>query len=188
MLDLDQGSGSVTFDAVGRPSALKIHAKGDPARGKLTAAGGKLNGTVSFKLDSLDTGIGMRNEHMKKKYLETGKFPEAKLAIKDVSLPAGYAAPDFSADGFKFSAASLHGVDKPVDVTAKLSRSAHARPRSDVRHQDRGFRDQPSDVRGHHDGERGDVRSGCESAGQGQRGNVRLSKCSSSAVIFFGKY
>lgn len=124
VLDFDKGSGSVTFDAIGRPSALKIHAKGDAPKGRLTVKDGKVSGTVSLKLDSLDTGIGMRNEHMKKRYLETDKFPEAKLTITELSLPANYSAPDFSADKLPFKGTlSLHGVEKPVEGSAKVSRS-----------------------------------------------------------------
>jgi polyisoprenoid-binding protein YceI len=122
--DLDSGSGTVTFDAIGRPSAIKIHAKGDAPKGKLKVVGGKVTGAVSFKLDSLDTGIGMRNEHMKKRYLETDKFPEAKLTLTELALPANYSAADFSASDVPFKGTlSLHGVDKPVAGTAKLSRS-----------------------------------------------------------------
>jgi polyisoprenoid-binding protein YceI len=124
VLDLDKGSGAVTFDAIGKPSALKIHAKGDAPKGQLKVQDGKVTGAVSFKLDSLDTGINMRNEHMKKRYLETDKFPEAKLAITELVLPANYSAPDFSADKLPFKGTlSLHGVDKPVTGTAKASRS-----------------------------------------------------------------
>jgi polyisoprenoid-binding protein YceI len=34
---------------------------------------------VALKLDSLKTGIDLRDEHMKKKYFETDKYPEAVL-------------------------------------------------------------------------------------------------------------
>jgi polyisoprenoid-binding protein YceI len=123
VLDLDHGKGAVTFDAIGRPSALKIHAKGDAPKGRILVADGKANGTVTFKLDSLDTGIGMRNNHMKKRYLETEKYPEAKLTLKDLALPANYAATDFAASNLPFKGTlSLHGVDKPVEGKAKLAR------------------------------------------------------------------
>lgn len=123
VLDFDKGSGAVTFDAIGRPSALKIHAKGDAPKGQLKVQDGKVTGFVSLKLDSLDTGINMRNEHMKKRYLETDKFPEAKLTITELILPANCTAPDFSADKLPFKGMlSLHGVDKAVTGTAKASR------------------------------------------------------------------
>ena len=124
LLDLDRSNGAVTFDAIGRPSALKIHAKGDAPKGQLKVQDGKASGTVSFKLDSLDTGIGMRNDHMKKRYLETDKYPEAKLTLTDIALPANYSAPDFSASSVAFKGTlSLHGVEKPVEGTVKLTRS-----------------------------------------------------------------
>jgi polyisoprenoid-binding protein YceI len=124
LLDLDQGSGAVTFDAIGKPSALKIHAKGNAPKGQLKVKDGKVSGVATLKLDSLDTGIKMRNEHMKKRYLETDKHPEAKLTLTELPIPAGYAAPDFSASDVPFKGTlSLHGVEKPIEGKAKLSRS-----------------------------------------------------------------
>lgn len=123
MLDMDRGSGAVTFDAIGKPSALKIHAKGGAPKGQLMVKEGKVSGTLTFKLDSLDTGIGMRNDHMKKRYLETAKFPEAKLTLADLPLPEGYAVPDFSVSDLPFKATlSLHGIEKQVEGTLKAKR------------------------------------------------------------------
>jgi polyisoprenoid-binding protein YceI len=124
VLDLDHGDGAVTFDAIGKPSMLKIHAKGDAPKGNIKVQGGKASGVVTFKLESLDTGIGMRNRHMKEKYLETAKYPEAKLTLSDLPVPAGYASPDFSASDVPFKGTlSLHGTEKPVEGKMKLSRS-----------------------------------------------------------------
>jgi polyisoprenoid-binding protein YceI len=123
MLDLDHGAGAVTFDAVGKPSALKIHAKGAAPKGRFKVTEGKVSGVATFKLDSLDTGIGMRNDHMKKRYLETAKYPEAKLTLADLPLPSGFATSDFSAKDLPFKGMlSLHGVEKPVEGTLQLDR------------------------------------------------------------------
>src|SRR4051812_12504401 len=49
-------------------------------RGKATRAGDSVSASnVALKLDSLKTGIDLRDEHMKKKYFETDKYPEAVL-------------------------------------------------------------------------------------------------------------
>lgn len=123
ILDLDHGTGAVSFDAIGKPSALKIHAKGDAPKGQFRVKDGKVSGAATFKLDSLDSGIGMRNDHMKKRYLETDKFPEAKLTLADLPLPSGFAASEFSANEVPFKGTlSLHGAEKPVEGTLKLSR------------------------------------------------------------------
>ena len=83
-LDLDQGKGKIEFRAIGRPSGLKVVGTGEAAKGKIEMAGNKASGVAVFNLESLVTGIEMRDEHMKKRYLETGKFPEAKLSISRI--------------------------------------------------------------------------------------------------------
>lgn len=126
-LDLSKGTGSVSFDAIGRPSALKIHGKGEAPKGELSVEDGKLSGTCTFRLDTLDTGIGLRNKHMKERYLEVGKFPLAKLAFTSLPLPENAGSAGFSHDALPFKGVlSLHGVDKPVEGTAKVSRQGDA--------------------------------------------------------------
>lgn len=68
----------VEFNATGRPSMIRIH--GICPEASYTKKGTTLNATV--KMDSCDTGIAMRNEHMQKKYLQTAKFPNAVLVAK----------------------------------------------------------------------------------------------------------
>src|SRR5438046_2728106 len=77
-------NGEVEFLATGRPSALKIRGKikedaKDALTGKLQVTGANVTGTAKLALDMLDTGIDLRNKHMKEKYLETGKFPTAEV-------------------------------------------------------------------------------------------------------------
>jgi len=123
ILDLEKSSGTVEFKAIGRPSALKINGKGDKAKGALNIEGLNLTGTASFALDSLDTGIKLRNEHMKKKYLETDKYPEAKFTFTKVILPESLNAENASVDKLPFEGKLLlHGVEKPVSGLAKIER------------------------------------------------------------------
>jgi polyisoprenoid-binding protein YceI len=123
-LNADQGTGLVEFDAIGRPSALKIHGKGSAPKGTLSVSDGKASGNLTFDLESLDTGIGMRNEHMKKKYLETGKFKEATLVISALAVPVALQSGNGKAEGVPFEGTlSLHGVQKPVTGVAKLERA-----------------------------------------------------------------
>jgi polyisoprenoid-binding protein YceI len=104
-------NGVLSFDAVGRPSMLKIHGEGKQLRGQIRQEGKIVTGTISAKLDDLDTGIALRNEHMKNKYLEIGKFPDAAFKLDPLSLPAGEG--DFKGIPFK-GTLTLHGVEKPV--------------------------------------------------------------------------
>ena len=110
--------GRVSFLAVGSPSALKIRGElkevsGKSAlAGKLTLDGTKLAGTAKCQLDGFDTGIGLRNEHMKTKYLETPKFPEAEVVLDPITLTEGATAP------VPFTGKlTLHGTTKPFQGT-----------------------------------------------------------------------
>lgn len=121
-VNFDNGSGSVEFHATGHPSALKIVGKGMSPKGSFTMKGKVVSGSAHFELTSLDTGIDMRTRHMKEKYLEVQKFPEATLTLTKMELPQ-----DFSGDA-SFSQVpfigklSLHGVEHVVTGTADVSR------------------------------------------------------------------
>lgn len=124
--NLDKGEGSVEFVAVGKPKAIKILGKGDQAKGQLTWEKGKGAGKVTFALASLETGINLRNEHMKKKYLETEKYPDATLVITSIALPSAKAQGDFSVENAPFAGnLSLHGVTKPIQGTATVKRDGN---------------------------------------------------------------
>lgn len=60
---------------------------------------------VALKLDSLKTGIDLRDEHMKKKYFETDKYPEAVLTQAT------------GKDGKFMGQLQLHNVTKPIAGT-----------------------------------------------------------------------
>ena len=94
--------GSVEFTAVG-PAGLKINGK-SPA---ITESESGANVVVTVPLANLDTGIGLRNDHMKKKYLETDKYPNAVLTVAKsaVSLPNG-------GTGDSTGTLSMHGKQK----------------------------------------------------------------------------
>lgn len=72
---------------------------------------------LEVRLESLDTGIGLRNRHMREDYLETDKFPyaiyTARLTgvkrLSDTLLTA-------TADG----KIQIHGEETPLQVTASL--------------------------------------------------------------------
>jgi hypothetical protein len=60
---------------------------------------------VALKLDTLKTGIDLRDEHMKKKYFETDKYPEAILTQAT------------GKDGKFTGDLQLHNVTKPIAGT-----------------------------------------------------------------------
>lgn len=121
-VSFDKGTGSVAFHAVGRPSAIKINGTGAAPKGAVSwGSDGKVSGELALDISSLDTGISMRTNHMKEKYLEVEKFPQSKLTLTEVNLPAADFGKDFSESSIPFKGnLSLHGVSKPVTGTAKI--------------------------------------------------------------------
>lgn len=111
------GSGQVKFLAVGRPSALKVHGTATGPAGNLQLDGTQLKGAVTFALEKLDTGIALRNEHMKEKYLQVKEHPEAKLTLLDAPVEADFAK-SLSTSEKKFRGKLfLHGKEKEVSGT-----------------------------------------------------------------------
>lgn len=104
--------GEVEFTAIGSPKLLKITGSSKELQEK--------SGVYSVDLNTLDTGIGMRNTHMKERYLETAKYPQAEFALKhiaDFKPGAKVAAGNYPFDG-EFS---LHGKKQIVHGTVELS-------------------------------------------------------------------
>lgn len=109
--------GKVEFKTKGWPNLVTIKGKGNGATGTLTETDGKVSGTLTFDLTSLNTGIDLRDDHMKNKYLQVNEHPTAKLTLTDVSVPKGL-------DGdFKFTGTlELHGQKKAVSGKAELDK------------------------------------------------------------------
>lgn len=87
------------------------------------AQSGRLTGELSVDLNTLDTGIGLRNTHLREKYLETGRgegfdravLSDVVLRVPDVSTFAGTTT---------FTGTLLvHGVRKPVHGDARVTRA-----------------------------------------------------------------
>jgi polyisoprenoid-binding protein YceI len=106
---LEPKSGSISFTAVGKPGFLKI--KGESKKhpqGKLEIANSSASGSFLFDLENLNTGIALRDEHMKDNYLEVKKYPQAQLAIEPISIPNE----NTSSSGEFKGTLTLHGVTK----------------------------------------------------------------------------
>ena len=108
--------GSVIFVAKGKPSLLKIEGKGSGFNGQLTEENGKVSGTLTMDVRSFDTGIELRDEHMKNNYLDVENFPTATLSLKDQAVP--------KEGSFKFKGElEIKGVPKTVEGTATLKKT-----------------------------------------------------------------
>ena len=75
-------SGEINFLAVGKPSMIKIKGKAPAPFTKAIIENNKLSLESNLVLTELDTGIGLRDEHMKDKYLQVKEFPTAHLILQ----------------------------------------------------------------------------------------------------------
>lgn len=103
----------VKFLAVGRPSFLKIRGACEGSvlkHDKVSDAKGTVGKRfiAEVKIDSCDTGISLRNRHMRENYMHTDRFPKA---ILEGTVWEGSEA--FS------GTLTVHG--KPSDVSGEIS-------------------------------------------------------------------
>lgn len=116
--------GKVDFEAIGNPKKLLIHGKSEQLVSNFKADKKLLIGQVIFDLSTLETGMSLRDRHMKEKYLEVDKFKTATLKLNPIELPANQTA---DLKGVKFDGKlTLHGVEKPVQGTATIKMLANS--------------------------------------------------------------
>ena len=99
----------VGFQASG-PAGLKI----EGTTQSLNVADDGTTLTIEVPLADLNTGIALRDHHMRDKYLEVPKFPSAKLQVTRGALKMPLAAADVSAD--VPGTLMLHGQTHAVTV------------------------------------------------------------------------
>lgn len=108
LLDLKADQSEVEFLAVGKPSFLKIKGVTKALSAELDINEQKLiSGTLDVDLNQIETGIELRDEHMKDNYLKTREFPKAILTMKDLPL-------DF--EGEFLAELTLHGHTQSVKI------------------------------------------------------------------------
>lgn len=108
------GDGVASFKGVG-PAGFKIE-------GKTRSVDVKDDGktlTVVVGLKDLETGIDLRDKHMREKYLEVEKYPEATLAIPhdEVKWPED----GKSAEGSGKGTFAVHGKSKEITFKYKIT-------------------------------------------------------------------
>ncbi len=82
-----------------------------------------LGGEVAVDLKTLDTGIGLRNEHMRSQYLEVGRGEGYDTALlTDIHL-GDVAADTFQGRTSFTGALRVHGVTRPVRGQAEIRRA-----------------------------------------------------------------
>ena len=74
---------------------------------------------LNINVDSLDTGVGLRNKEMRERYLETTKFGTATFKSVGVAGPASI-APNAPADINITGDLTLHGVTKRMTIPVRV--------------------------------------------------------------------
>lgn len=117
--------GKTEFLAIGKPAMIKIGGEGQGPEGSLTATKNTINGVLKVDLNKLTTKIDLRDDHMKNKYLEVGKYPEATLELVNVILPTDVSALSEAETEVPFKGKfTMHGKTSDVSGKAKISKKA----------------------------------------------------------------
>ena len=111
----EPGAGSIEFEAIGRPNMLVIKGTGEGVTSSLTVVNSTISGEIKFNLESLKTGIEIRDQDMKEKYLQTKSYPVAKIVFDKFQMPAGWniKSPKVVTSSFR-GKLTLHGVEKEI--------------------------------------------------------------------------
>lgn len=120
-VDLLNHDSKVEFLAIGKPSLLKINGVGGRASGLLEISKNMVAGLIIVPLKEITTGISLRDEHMKSKYLETEKYPEATLRISELKMEKNFFTENGSQKNVPFKGnLTIHGVGKEIQGTADI--------------------------------------------------------------------
>jgi len=111
---LTLSQGKVEFKAKGKPALISIDGRSTLVSGTLKGEKNQFDGEFDLELASLDTGIELRDDHLKNKYLEVEKFPKAKLTFQNIKIEKNNEV------NFK-AKLTLHGHEKDVSGTALLN-------------------------------------------------------------------
>ena len=113
------GAPDVSFTAAG-PAGFKIVGKSSD----LSVSDSQAAVTVSVPLSGLVTGIELRDRHMKEKYLEVQKYPQAELSVSRAALKIPGSGQESSDDAQ--GTLRLHGQTHPVKFHYKAKRNGDA--------------------------------------------------------------
>lgn len=103
------------FKATGKPSFIKATGSIPFKETNFEYTESELSGSAKVDLTKLDSGIELRDTHLKEKYLHTNKFPEAQLVILKQKAPVGKTS--------KLTAQlTFHGVKKEIMIDAELEK------------------------------------------------------------------
>jgi polyisoprenoid-binding protein YceI len=115
-------SGTSEFIATGKPGFIKIDAKGTGLTGKIKVTDDMVSGDATFPLNTLDSGVSLRDRHLKEEYLQVQKFPNAQLTFNQVMVSKNPEENGYNQKNVPFAGVlTVHGVSHPVNGTIDLS-------------------------------------------------------------------
>lgn len=103
-----------TFVAIGNPGFLRINGEGGKPTGtwKLEGAATLKEAEIRLPLAGFSTGIDKRDEHMRDKYLQIAKYPDAVLKVDRFS----WNTPQLPEKAEIPATLTLHGITKPMTI------------------------------------------------------------------------
>lgn len=106
----------IKFSATGKPSFIKANGSVPLVETNLEFEANEVSGTAKVDLNKLDSGIELRDKHLKEKYLHTSKYPDAALLINKQKVNFG--------ERNKLKAVlSFHGRKKEITLDAELEKN-----------------------------------------------------------------
>jgi polyisoprenoid-binding protein YceI len=106
----------MAFETTGSPVLVKIVGKSKkPCQGKFDVDGDAIKvAELSLELNDLDTGIPLRNKHLRENYIHVEKFPSATLTVSEAKdLKAKMAGTSKDESDFN-GTLTFHGKTAPV--------------------------------------------------------------------------
>lgn len=73
----------IKFETTGSPVLVKIHGTSKkPCQGTVEVANGVIkSGVITLPMDDIDTGIPLRNKHLRENYIFVDKFPTSTIKL-----------------------------------------------------------------------------------------------------------
>jgi polyisoprenoid-binding protein YceI len=113
-----EGKPKATFFAVGSPSFLNI--EGTTTALQVADDGAKLTFTVP--MSTVDSGVELRDQHMRDNYVQVAKFPNATIQLNKADIPWP-AAGAKDAKGTVNGTFEVHGVTQPAAIQYQISKT-----------------------------------------------------------------
>lgn len=133
-------SGEINFLAIGKPAMIKIKGVAHAPKTQAKIENNKMSVVSTLILSDFDTGLGLRDEHMKKEFLEVKKFPTALLKIENINMPNGYEKKPFDIKDQEFKGKlSLHGKEQNIEGVFSLNESLELTAKFNIKLTDYGI-------------------------------------------------